>query len=185
MDDGVFGAASKIRSSAAFGEIIILIVYLPILALVGIEGNMFGPMAKTVAFAILGAFILSLTYVPMMSALVLQKKTGHKVNISDRIMAFLQRIYAPVLRGALKIKVIVVSLAVSLLTAAVLLFNTLGGEFIPTLDEGDMATHLIIASWQLSLAGNRSDDQGGADPQVAVPRDQNDRHQDWFGRDSH
>ena len=146
MDDEVFGAASKIRSSAAFGEIIILIVYLPILALVGIEGKMFGPMAKTVAFAILGAFILSLTYVPMMSALVLKKKTGHKVNISDRIMAVLQRIYAPVLRGALKIKVIVVSLAVSLLTAAVLLFNTLGGEFIPTLDEGDMATHLIIAS---------------------------------------
>lgn len=146
MDGEVFGAASKIRSSAAFGEIIILIVYLPILALVGIEGKMFGPMAKTVAFAILGAFILSLTYVPMMSALVLKKKTGHKVNVSDRIMAVLQLIYAPVLRGALKVKVIVISLAVALLTAAVLLFNTLGGEFIPTLDEGDVATHLIIAS---------------------------------------
>ena len=68
MDKEVYGAASKIRNSAAFGEIIILIVYLPILALVGIEGKMFGPMAQTVAFAILGAFLLSLTYVPMMSA---------------------------------------------------------------------------------------------------------------------
>jgi cobalt-zinc-cadmium resistance protein CzcA len=76
MDAEVYKASSKIRSSAAFGEIIILIVYLPILALVGIEGKMFGPMAQTVSFAILGAFLLSLTYVPMMSALVLKKETG-------------------------------------------------------------------------------------------------------------
>src|SRR3990167_9876816 len=68
MDKEVYAAASKIRTSAAFGEIIIMIVYLPILALAGIEGKMFIPMAQTVAFAILGAFILSLTYVPMMSA---------------------------------------------------------------------------------------------------------------------
>jgi heavy metal efflux system protein len=146
MDGEVFGAASKIRSSAAFGEIIILIVYLPILALVGIEGKMFGPMAKTVAFAILGAFILSLTYVPMMSALVLKKTMGHKVNISDRIMGFLQRIYSPVLKGAFRVKAMVVSTALAMLAAAVFVFNSLGGEFIPTLDEGDMATHLIIAS---------------------------------------
>ena len=78
MDEEVFKSSSKIRNSAAFGEIIILIVYLPILALVGTEGKMFGPMAQTVSFAILGAFLLSLTYVPMMSALVLSKKSSHK-----------------------------------------------------------------------------------------------------------
>jgi cobalt-zinc-cadmium resistance protein CzcA len=68
-----FSFLSKIRSSAAFGEIIILIVYIPILTLVGVEGKMFTPMAKTVGFAILGALILSLTYIPMMSALILSK----------------------------------------------------------------------------------------------------------------
>jgi cobalt-zinc-cadmium resistance protein CzcA len=74
MDEEVFLSASKIRSSAAFGEIIILIVYIPILTLAGVEGKMFTPMAKTVGFAILGALILSLTYIPMMSALFLSKK---------------------------------------------------------------------------------------------------------------
>lgn len=146
MDEEVYEASAQIRSSAAFGEIIILIVYLPILALVGIEGRMFGPMAQTVSFAILGAFILSLTYIPMMSALVLKKQTGHKINISDKIMNALQNIYQPVLMAALKIKGVVVSLAVIFLISAVFIFNTLGGEFIPTLDEGDIATHLIIAS---------------------------------------
>ncbi len=146
MNEEVYEASSKIRSSAAFGEIIILIVYLPILALVGIEGKMFGPMAQTVSFAILGAFILSLTYIPMMSALVLKKQTGHKINISDKIMNALQNLYQPVLIRSLKMKGIIVSIAVVLLIVAVFIFNSLGGEFIPTLDEGDIATHLIIAS---------------------------------------
>lgn len=146
MDEEVYQASSKIRSSAAFGEIIILIVYLPILALVGIEGKMFGPMAQTVSFAILGAFLLSLTYVPMMSALVLKKETGHKKNLSDRIMEGAERIYRPLLNGALRMKAAVVGIAVALLVIALLVFGKLGGEFIPTLDEGDIATHIIIAS---------------------------------------
>lgn len=146
MDDEVYQASSKIRSSAAFGEIIILIVYLPILALVGIEGKMFGPMAQTVSFAILGAFLLSLTYVPMMASLALKKQTGHKRNISDKIMLALERVYQPLLMRALKIKAVVVLIAVGLLMIAILVFNGLGGEFIPTLDEGDIATHVIIAS---------------------------------------
>src|SRR5690606_32804135 len=104
MNNEVYQAASKIRGSAAFGELIILIVYLPILALTGIEGKMFSPMAQTVAFAIMGAFILSLTYVPMMSALVLKKVTGHKENLSDRIINRIYRWYSPVLERALKIK---------------------------------------------------------------------------------
>ncbi|TRW26483.1 efflux RND transporter permease subunit [Flavobacterium zepuense] len=146
MNDEVYEASSKIRSSAAFGEIIILIVYLPILALVGIEGKMFGPMAQTVSFAVLGAFLLSLTYVPMMSSLVLKKEAGHKSNISDRIINGIYKIYRPMLNKALEIKGIVLGASVALFVVSLLIFNSLGGEFIPTLDEGDIATHLIIAS---------------------------------------
>lgn len=147
MNDEVYGAASKIRNSAAFGEMIILIVYLPILALTGIEGKMFGPMAQTVSFAILGAFVLSLTYVPMMSALALSKQTGgRRPNISDTIMAQLHAWYQPLLERAMRVKKAVVAVSLLLFIGALLVFNTLGGEFIPTLDEGDVATHLIIAS---------------------------------------
>ncbi len=146
MNEEVYQASAKIRSSAAFGEIIILIVYLPILALVGIEGKMFSPMAQTVSFAILGAFILSLTYVPMMSALVLKKETGHKRNSSDKIIEGITRFYTPILNKALQIKGIVLASAFGLFLISLFVFNTLGGEFIPTLDEGDIATHLIIAS---------------------------------------
>lgn len=146
MNEEVYQAAAKIRSSAAFGEIIILIVYLPILALVGIEGKMFSPMAQTVSFAILGAFILSLTYVPMMSSLVLKKETGHKPNSSDKIIEGITRFYTPILDKALQIKGIVLASAFGLFLISLFVFNSLGGEFIPTLDEGDIATHLIIAS---------------------------------------
>jgi cobalt-zinc-cadmium resistance protein CzcA len=94
MDETVFESAKRMMSSASFGQIIILIVYLPLLSLIGIEGKMFRPMAQTVSFAILGAFILSLTYIPMASALLLSKKTTYKKNISDRMMDFFLRIYA-------------------------------------------------------------------------------------------
>lgn len=148
MDDEVFDSASKIRSTAAFGEIIILIVYLPILALTGIEGKMFRPMAQTVSFAILGAFILSLTYVPMMSALVLNKKLSSKVTIADRIMQFFQRIYDPVIKGALKQKALVTGSAIALFVMSLFIFSRMGGEFIPTLEEGDFAveTRLLTGS---------------------------------------
>lgn len=142
MDDEVFEAASKIRSSAAFGEIIILIVYLPLFALVGIEGKMFKPMAQTVAFAILGAFILSLTYVPMMSALFLSKKTAHKNNISDSIIVFFQKLYEPMLSWALRWKKTIVLAMIVLFTGSLILFNSLGGEFIPTLEEGDLTVEI-------------------------------------------
>ncbi|MBK0401877.1 CusA/CzcA family heavy metal efflux RND transporter [Adhaeribacter sp. BT258] len=144
MDKEVYGAASKIRNSAAFGEIIILIVYLPILALVGIEGKMFGPMAQTVAFAILGAFLLSLTYVPMMSALFLSKKTTHKRNISDKLMDFFQRGYDPLIRFALQRKAIIVFTAAGLFAISYLIFSRMGGEFIPTLSEGDFAVETRV-----------------------------------------
>lgn len=114
MDREVYESASKIRNSAAFGEIIILIVYLPILALVGIEGKMFRPMAQTVSFAILGAFILSLTYVPMVSALFLSKQNDHKPNVSDKIIAFFHRLYVPALSFALRRQLIIVASAFGL-----------------------------------------------------------------------
>ena len=137
MDKEVYHSASKIRNSAAFGEIIILIVYLPILALVGIEGKMFGPMAQTVSFAILGAFILSLTYVPMMSALVLSKKTEYKPNISDKIMTFFHRIYDPTIRWAMHKRQLMLGIALALFVISYWVFSNMGGEFIPTLEEGD------------------------------------------------
>ncbi|MEQ9302563.1 MAG: efflux RND transporter permease subunit, partial [Marinoscillum sp.] len=139
MDLEVYKSASKIRNSAAFGEIIILIVYLPILALVGTEGKMFRPMAQTVSFAILGAFILSLTYVPMMSALFLSKKTEYKKNISDKIMDFFHRLYDPIIRWAMHKRIPLLGVAVGLFAGSLWLFSNMGGEFIPTLEEGDFA----------------------------------------------
>lgn len=144
MDLEILESASKIRNSAAFGELIILIVYLPILALVGIEGKMFRPMAQTVAFAILGAFILSLTYVPMMSALLLNKKISTKRNSSDKIMSFFQRMYTPWLNFALRARIVVVSIAVGLFIISLLIFSSLGAEFIPTLEEGDFAVETRV-----------------------------------------
>ncbi|KAA9353028.1 CusA/CzcA family heavy metal efflux RND transporter [Larkinella humicola] len=144
MDEEIYQSASRIRTSAAFGELIILIVYLPILALSGIEGKMFGPMAQVVGFAIAGAFILSLTYVPMMSALVLSKTVSTKRTISDRMMDVFQRLYEPVIQAVMQRKALVLSVAVLLLAGAGWLFTTLGGEFIPTLDEGDFAVETRV-----------------------------------------
>lgn len=144
MDDEVFVSASKIRSSAAFGEIIILIVYIPILTLIGIEGKMFRPMAQTVGFAILGALILSLTYIPMMCALFLPKLISHKKNFSDKMMDFFQGIYQPLLQKAIQIKYWLVGGTVALFVVSLIVFSRMGGEFIPTLAEGDFAFHCIL-----------------------------------------
>ncbi|MFN3752544.1 CusA/CzcA family heavy metal efflux RND transporter [Flavobacterium sp.] len=144
MDSEVYKSASKIRNSAAFGEIIILIVYLPILALVGTEGKMFKPMAMTVGFAVIGAFILSLTYVPMMSAMFLSKNTKHKTNFSDRMMAWFEKIYIPFLDKALKLKKTVLAISLGLFVLALVVFQNMGGEFIPTIEEGDLAINATI-----------------------------------------
>lgn len=144
MDEEVYQSASKIRTSAAFGEIIILIVYIPILTLVGVEGKMFRPMAQTVGFAIFGALILSMTYIPMMCALFLSKSPSHKKNFSERMMDKLQRIYQPLLQKAIRIKYIIVGLAIALFALSLILFSRMGGEFIPQLQEGDFAFHCIL-----------------------------------------
>ena len=144
MDTQVYESSSKMMNSAVFGQIIILIVYLPLLALIGIEGKMFRPMAQTVMFAIIGAFILSLTYVPMMSALGLSKNTTHKRNFSDRMMDFFQRAYRPVINLAISHKISVAVIAVGLFFISLFTFTRLGGEFIPQLDEGDFAVETRV-----------------------------------------
>ncbi len=144
MDKTVESSARQLMNSAAFGQIIILIVYLPILSLQGIEGKMFRPMAMTVGFAIVGALLLSLTYIPMMSSLFLSKKATHKVTISDKIMSFLQRKYDPILTWAIKRKIAVVSIAGVLMVLTFLIFSRMGGEFIPQLKEGDYSFNVLL-----------------------------------------
>ncbi len=146
MDEAVFESASAIRRSAAFGEVIILIVYLPILSLTGIEGKMFGPMASTVSFAIIAALVLSLTYVPMMAALLLPKTVVVKRTFSDRLMDWLYRRYEPLAKTTLRWQKTTIAVALAMLVGAVLLFGTLGGEFIPQLDEGDIAVDFRMPS---------------------------------------
>lgn len=144
MDQEVFTASSKIRNSAAFGEIIILIVYLPILTLTGIEGKMFRPMAQTVSFAILGALILSMTYIPMMCSLILSKKPSVKKSFSERWLEWLQQIYKPMLERALGAKKILFISTFLLFLSSLWIFSRLGGEFIPQLKEGDFAFHCFL-----------------------------------------
>ena len=144
MDGEVKHSASRMMNSAVFGQIIILIVYLPIFTLQGIEGKMFKPMAQTVAFALLGAFILSLTYIPMMSALFLSKKISHKRTFSDKMMGRLERIYQHTLEKVLKIPKTIIASVVALFAVAVFILFQLGGEFIPALPEGDYAVETRV-----------------------------------------
>ena len=145
MDEEVHFSASRIRQSAAFGEIIIMIVYIPLMTLVGIEGKMFRPMALTVFFAILGAFILSLTYVPMASSLMLSRKVHTRKTFSDRVIEKLQAWYRPVLDWVLARNKNVITGAVALFCISVVGFKYLGGEFIPSLEEGDFAVEMSMS----------------------------------------
>ncbi|MFM2392695.1 MAG: hypothetical protein RLZZ546_677 [Bacteroidota bacterium] len=138
--------SNKMMGAAAFGQIIILIVYLPILSLTGIEGKMFKPMAQTVSFALIGAFILSITYVPMMSALVLNRNRVQKETMTDKFMQKLEAFYEPLLIKALKIPKQIIGLTISLFICALILLNGLGGEFIPKLEEGDFAVETRVLS---------------------------------------
>ena len=139
MDSEVQQSASRMMNSAVFGQIIILIVYLPILTLQGIEGKMFRPMAQTVAFALLGAFLLSLTYIPMMSTLFLSKNISHKQTLSDKMMSRLERFYQKYLIKILNWKKVTLASVLALFVLALYVLSTLGGEFIPSLPEGDFA----------------------------------------------
>lgn len=139
MDNQVKTSAGKMMNSAVFGQIIILIVYLPIFTLQGIEGKMFKPMAQTVAFALIGAFVLSLTYIPMVSALFLSRKISHKKTFSDKMMERIEYFYQHLLERLLNFPKLVLSVVFVLFAVAVIILSNLGGEFIPTLPEGDFA----------------------------------------------
>ncbi len=144
MDIEVNHSASRMMNSAVFGQIIILIVYLPIFSLEGIEGKMFKPMAQTVAFALLGAFILSLTYIPMMSALFLRKGISHKKNISDRMMDFFINGHQKYLSKVLNFPKVIIGATIGLFLVSILIFSQMGGEFIPALEEGDFAVETRV-----------------------------------------
>ncbi len=120
-------SATRMMSAAVFGQIIILIVYIPVLTLTGIEVKMFRPMAQTVRFALIGAFLLSLTYVPMMASWVLSKKITHKESIADRMMKALQRFYKPILEKALSFPKTVVAVSAFMLALALFFMCRLCG----------------------------------------------------------
>lgn len=144
MDKEVKTSAATMMNSAVFGQIIILIVYLPIFTLQGIEEKMFMPMAQTVIFALLGAFLLSLTYIPMMSTLVLSKKISHRQTFSDKLMNRLERVYQKYLSKALRHQKKILGAVLLLFISAVFIMGRLGGEFIPALPEGDFAVETRV-----------------------------------------
>jgi cobalt-zinc-cadmium resistance protein CzcA len=144
LDKITFDGASKMMNSAVFGQLIILIVFIPILSLSNVEGKMFRPMALTFSFALLGAMIFCFTYVPVAAALFLKPAKENKRSISQRLMELITRSYTPAIRWSLDHKRWVIGLAVGLLTIAVLLYTTMGGEFVPTLDEGDFVIQPVM-----------------------------------------
>ncbi len=144
MDATVSKATSKIYRSAAFGVLIILVVFLPILTLQGIEGKTFRPMAQTVTFAILGSLILSLTYVPVMASLFLSKNIREEKGFAAKLMGWLRRGYEPVAAAAVRWSWVTLGISVLALLFSLLVFSRMGGEFIPTLEEGDLAMQQAI-----------------------------------------
>ncbi|MDX1828882.1 MAG: CusA/CzcA family heavy metal efflux RND transporter [Lutibacter sp.] len=155
MDELTYKSSSTMMNSAFFGQLIILIVFSPILFLTGVEGKMFRPMAFTFGFAVLGALLLCLTYVPVMASLFLKPASENKrnlvtklenglTNMSNKVMAQIFKAYKPFVQGALKFKKTVLAIAVLLFVLAAFLFTRMGGEFIPKLDEGDIAMQIIL-----------------------------------------
>lgn len=137
-------ASRKMMNSAFFGQLIILIVFIPLLALEGIEGKMFKPMALTFMFSMVGVMILCLTYVPMMSAWFIRVSPKAKASIGDKIILWLQNTYEGLINTALKRAKLIIVFALIGVGSSIMVFNRLGGEFIPKLDEGDIAFHTIL-----------------------------------------
>ena len=144
IDQVTFLGTSKMMRSAIFGQIIIIIVFIPILSLVGVEGKMFRPMALVFSFALIGAMLLCFTYVPMMASLFLKPSNPEKRTVSTRLVNYLGRVYKPIIYWALRKKAIVLTGASALLILIVLLFGRMGGEFVPTLDEGDLVIQPVL-----------------------------------------
>jgi len=131
----VKAAALEVRSASVFGELIIAIVYIPILALRGIEGKLFHPMAMTVLFALAGAFLFSLTLVPVLASWLIRPSEGEH---ETWVMRKAHLLFAPALRASLRRRWLVLSLGLVLLVGGVALFARIGAEFVPQLDEGDV-----------------------------------------------
>ncbi|MFZ1702715.1 MAG: CusA/CzcA family heavy metal efflux RND transporter [Saprospiraceae bacterium] len=139
LDNEVKSSASKMVNSTVFAQIIILIVYVPILVLEGIEGKMFLPMAQTVIFALTGAFILSITYIPMMTTLVFRNGSQNSFSFSEKMMGTLENLYEKTLPLFLAIPKLTLSFVLGLFVISLFIMSRLGGEFIPQLEEGDFA----------------------------------------------
>ncbi|WP_158729802.1 MULTISPECIES: CusA/CzcA family heavy metal efflux RND transporter [unclassified Flavobacterium] len=144
IDQITYKSASKMMNSAIFGQLIILIVFIPILSLSGIEGKMFKPMAMTFSFALLGAMIFCFTYVPVVSSLFLKPKEENPNSLSSRLIRKLNSWYLPIITWAIANTKKVLYGSLSLLVLAAGLFATMGGEFIPTLDEGDFVIQPVL-----------------------------------------
>ncbi|TBN00225.1 CusA/CzcA family heavy metal efflux RND transporter [Hyunsoonleella flava] len=143
-DTITFNGASKMMNSAIFGQLIILIVFIPILSLSGVEGKMFKPMALTFSFALIGAMIFCFTYVPVVASLFLKPTIQSSKNISIRLMQWLNKLYNPIIHWALQSKKLVLGFASVLLVISIYIFTTMGGEFVPTLDEGDFVIQPVL-----------------------------------------
>ena len=143
-DKITYSAAAKMMNTAFFGQFIILIVFLPILALEGIEGKMFIPMALTFSFAMIGAMLLCLTYVPMITSVFLKAPKTEKKYWGDRIVYWLEDKYENILAKALRKGKAIIFSSIALLLLSLFTFTKMGGEFIPQLDEGDLAFHAIL-----------------------------------------
>lgn len=144
IDKITFEGASKMMNSAIFGQIIILIVLIPILSLSGVEGKMFRPMALSFSFAIMGAMLFGLTWLPVISALVLKPVKSKKKNLAGWIMDMAYRSYCPVIKWSFNHKRIILGMAVASLIFTGYLFTRMGGEFVPTLDEGDFVIQPVL-----------------------------------------
>lgn len=144
IDEITYKSASKMMNSAVFGQLIILIVFIPILSLSGVEGKMFKPMAMTFSFALVGAMLFCFTYVPVISSLFLKPKEENPKSFSNRLINKLNSLYKPIIGWALQNTKKVIYGAGALLVMSVVLFTTMGGEFIPTLDEGDFVIQPVL-----------------------------------------
>lgn len=138
--DVVFDASKEVRRALLFGQIIIMVVYLPVFALSGVEGKMFHPMAFTVLLALLGAVFLSVTFVPAAVAMFLSGKMMEKEGAA---VEWAKKIYAPALDTALANKELTVAVAVVIVALSLLLTTRMGSEFVPSLDEEDIALHAL------------------------------------------
>jgi len=144
IDKVTFSGASKMMNSAIFGQVIILIVFIPILSLRGVEGKMFQPMALSFSFAIIGAMILGLTWLPVASSLFLKPVKENKRGISQWIMNLAYNSYTPVMKWACGHKRLVLGASLLGFVMTAFLFTRMGGEFVPTLDEGDFVIQPVL-----------------------------------------